>query len=99
MRPGFGPFHISGDNIHEAPRTMVFVSSRRGRRVDLVVVTAVGELGQLVQIAGEPVRLAGKMHETILDRRRLGMEAHDFVAFGLEARHHAGHSADKNAVP
>jgi hypothetical protein len=49
-------------------------------------VAAVGKDRQLVQIIGEPMGVAGQMHEAILDRRGLGMKPHDLVAVRFVAR-------------
>ena len=47
---------------------------------------AVGKDRQLVQIIGEPMGVAGQMHEAIFDRRGLGMKPHDLVAVRFVAR-------------
>ena len=54
---------------------------------DLVVVAAGRERGQFGEVVGEPGRLVGQMDEAVLDRRRLGVEAHDLVAIRGIARH------------
>jgi hypothetical protein len=38
-----------------------------------------------VEVIGKPMRLAGQMHEAAFHGAGLGIEAHDFVAFGLVA--------------
>ena len=53
------------------------------RRVELVVVAAVREDRELVQIVAEPRRLLRHENEAVLDRRRLHVHAHDLV--GLRA--------------
>ena len=45
-----------------------------------------GEHCQLVKIVGEPVGNFGQVDEAVLDRRGLGVQAHDLVAVGLVAR-------------
>ena len=55
------------------------------RRVDLVVVPAFGERGQLVQILGEPRRRFRQTHKTVLDHRGLRVHAHDLVRLRLIA--------------
>ena len=57
------------------------------RRVHLIVVPAIREHRQLMQIVGEPVGLAGQVDEPILDRRGLRVKPHDLVAVRLVARH------------
>jgi hypothetical protein len=57
------------------------------RRVDLVVMLALGKNRQLVQVFGEPRRLLRQMHEAILGHRGLGVHAHDLVRLRLVAGH------------
>jgi hypothetical protein len=61
-----------------------------GGRVDLVVMAAGGESGQFGEGVGEPGRLVGQMDEAVLERPRLGTEAHDLIAVGRMARHMPG---------
>jgi hypothetical protein len=50
-------------------------------------VAAARERGQVGEGVGEPGRLVGQMDKAVLDRRRLGVEAHDLVAVRRMARH------------
>jgi hypothetical protein len=60
-------------------------SSQLGGRIDPVVVLAVGEHRQLVQVFGKPAGLLGQMKKAVLDHRGLGVHAHDLVRLRLVA--------------
>jgi hypothetical protein len=55
------------------------------RRVDLVVMLALGKDRQLVQVFGEPRRFFRQMHKAVLDHRGLRMHPHDLVGLRLVA--------------
>ena len=61
------------------------VQELRGR-IGLVVVLAVGEDGQLVEVFGEPRCGLGDVDKAVLDHRGLRVQAHDLVAGRLVAR-------------
>ena len=54
------------------------VEKLRGR-VCLVVMLAVGEHGQLVEVFGEPRSVLGEMDKAVLDHRGLCVQTHGFV--------------------
>ncbi len=60
-------------------------SSQLGGRIDPVVVLAVGEHRQLVQVFGKPAGLLGQVKKAVLDYRGLGVHAHDLVGLRLVA--------------
>ena len=50
-----------------------------------------------MKIVGEPVCGLGQVDEAVLDRRRLGVEAHDLVAIGSAA--HSRAKMRQHALP
>jgi hypothetical protein len=55
------------------------------RRIDLVIMLAVGEHSHLMQVFGEPRRRLGDVNKAVLDHRGLRVQAHDLVACRLIA--------------
>jgi len=54
-------------------------------RIDLVLMLALWENRQLVQVFGEPRRFFRQMHKAILDHRGLRVHAHDLIGLRLVA--------------
>jgi hypothetical protein len=55
------------------------------RRVDLVVVLALGNTVSSCRYSGEPRRFFGQIDKAVLDHRGLGVHAHDLVRLRLVA--------------
>src|SRR5215472_7649270 len=85
----FERLHASAHHLEERPAwhgLLGPVQKLRGR-VDLVVVFAVGEHRQLMEVFGEPGRVLGNADKAVLDHRGLGMHAHDLVGGWLIPGH------------
>jgi len=58
------------------------VIERLGRRVDLIVVPATGEAGQLGDIVRQPRCSRGQQHPAVLEQSGLRMQTHDLIGAG-----------------
>src|SRR6185436_13492076 len=90
-----GPIWLSGlrvarllEGLRPHPRELVDALARKrslepveelSGRVDLVVMLAVREDGQFVEVLGEPGSRLGNVDKAVLDHRRLRVQAHDLV--------------------
>jgi hypothetical protein len=62
-------------------RALLATGQRLRGGIDLVVVAGVREQHEFGEIIGQPMGGLGKMDEAVLDRRDLGVPAHDLVDF------------------